>query len=269
MTQTSQILALVDPSQEKQQALLRAAFNAERSNSKPHITVFMAVDHEVHKQMKTKPVLYRNPKWIQEKLSKLTSAGLDYDIGVSWDSEWAEAVLGEIDRSKPDMVLVPVYEDEAGNQVLTDEIWRLLRSSDVNISLIHPRKDLSHEGRDVIIAGVKTQDPKFRERNLKVVAEAKHLAEIYGAELHIVNAYQDQMNFPDRSKILAMTGLPNENIHVELGRPGDVIAEVSKKVNADLALIAPARRSGFATTLRGATINQIIAKIDCDVMAIV
>lgn len=268
MSLNQRILALVDPSQNKQQALRRARFNAERRGEKPHLTVFMAVDHDVHKHMKTPPVLYRDPKWIEETLSALTEAGLEYELCISWDDEWAEAVLGEIERSKPDQVMVPVYEDEAGNQVLTDETWRLLRSSDVNISLIHPRKN-DGEDRKVILAGVKSQDPEFNERTKKTLAQGKQLAEIYGAELHVVNAYQDQMNFPDRAKLIAASGLPNENIHVELGKASDVVSKVAKEINADLALIAPARRAGIAAALRGATINRIISKIDCDIMAIV
>jgi len=269
MDLNSRILALVDPSQEKQQALRRACFNAERRGEKPQFTVFMAVDSELQKHIKTPPVLYRDPQWIDKTLSPLTDAGLEYDLGISWEEEWADAVLGEIKRSNPNLVLVPVYVDEAGNHVITDQIWRLLRYSDVNISLIQPRKDLEREGRDVILAAVKQQDSTFDERTLKAIAQAKHLAEIYNAEWHIVNAYQDQMSFPDRAKLIGLSGLPNENIHVGLGKPGDVIAEVANEVNADVALIAPARRSGIAAALRGATINQIIGKIPCDVIAIV
>lgn len=268
MTLNSRILALVDPSQEKQQALRRARFNAERRGEKPHLTVFMAVDHDVHKHMKNPPVLYRDPKWIETTLSALTEVGLEYELCISWEDEWAEAVLGEIERSKPDLVMVPVYEDDAGNQVLTDETWRLLRSSNVNISLINPRKD-DGEARKVILAAVKSQDPDFDERTKKTIAQGQQLAKIYGAELHVVNAYQDQMNFPDRAKLIAATGLPNENIHVELGRASDVIPQVAKKVGADLALIAPARRAGIAAALRGATINRLIGNIDCDIVAIV
>eukprot|EP00903_Cladosiphon_okamuranus_P004264 g4262.t1 len=111
-------------------------------------------------------------KWIEDTLSALTDAGLEYELCISWDDEWAEAVLGEIERSNPD-------------------------------------------------------------------------------------------------QLIAATGLPNENIHVDLGRASDVIANVANGISADLALIAPARRSGIAAALRGATINKIINKIECDIMAIV
>lgn len=268
MSLNSHILVLVDPSQKKQQALRRARFNAERRGEKPHLTVFMAVDHELQKHMKTPPVLYRDPKWITETLTALTDVGLEHELCISWDDEWSEAVLGEIERTKPDLVLVPVYEDESGNQVLTDEIWRLLRTSNVNISLIHPRKN-DGEDRKVILAAVKSQDPEYAERTVKTIAQGKYLAELYGADLQIVNAYQDQMAFPDRAKIIAASGLPNEKIHVVLGKPDEAIAQTAKKINADVVLISPARRTGMAAALRGATINKIISKIKCDVMAIV
>lgn len=268
MPLSSRILVLVDPSQQKQQALRRARFNAERRGEKPHLTVFMAVDHEIHKRMKTPPVLYRDPKWIDDTLSALTEVGIEHELGISWDDEWAEAVLAEIQRSSPDQIFVPVYEDEAGNRVLTDEIWRVLRSSNVDISLIHPRKD-DREVREVVLAAIKTQDPAYAARNEKLIAQGKQIAEIYGAELHIVNAYQDQMNFPDRAKIMEMSGVPNECIHVVLDRPAEAISDVATKIKADVVLIAPARRAGVAAALRGTTINRLISKIGCDVMAVV
>lgn len=268
MTLNTRILALVDPSQKKQQALRRARFNAERRGEKPHITVFMAVDREVHKQMKTPPVLYRNSKWMDDTLSALTEVGLEHDLCISWGGKWSEAVLGEIKRSKPDLVLVPVYEDEDGNRVVTDETWKLLRSSNVNVSLIHPRKN-DREERKVILAAIKTQDPAFDERTKKTIAEAKALAKIYGSEVHYVNAYQDQANFPDRTKIMKMAGVPNTNVHVVAGLISEVLPTVSKKVKADIIMIAPMRKEGMAAALRGSTISRIIRNIEGDVMAIV
>jgi universal stress protein E len=267
MTLNARILALVDPSQKKQQALRRARFNAERRDEKPLITVFMAVDHEVHKQMKTPPVMYRNPKWIADTLSALTEVGLEHELSISWDDEWAEAVLTEIKRSKPDLVMVPVYEDEQGNRVLTDQTWRLLRTSNVNISLIHPRKD-DREDRNVILVAVKSQDPAFDERTKKAIAQAKALAKIYDSEIHVVNAYQDQAKFPDRTKLMKMAGVPNSNVHVVAGQISDILPKVARKVKADIVMIAPLRKEGIAAALRGSTISRIIRKIHCDVMAI-
>ena len=268
MALNSRLLVLVDPSQKKQQALHRARFNAERRGEKPDLTVLMAVDHEVHKQMKTPPVMYRNPKWYNDTLATLSDVGLEYEVGISWDDEWAQAVLAEIKRVKPDLVLVPVYEDDEGNRILTDETWKLLRSSNVNVSLIHPRKTNS-ETRKVVLAAVKTQDASYDERTKKTITQAKALAKLYGSELHIVNAYQDQANFPDRTKIMKMAGVPNSNVHVFAGAISDVLPKVAKKVKADIVMIAPLRKEGMVAALRGSTISRIVRKIHTDVMAIV
>lgn len=267
MTMNSRLLVLVDPSQKKQQALRRARFNAERRGEKPQLTVFMAVDHEVHKHMSTPPVLYRNPKWIAETMGALTEVGLEHDLCISWDDNWADAVMSEIKRSKSDSVLVPVYEDEDGNRVLTDETWKLLRTSKVNVSLIHPRKN-DREERQVVLAAVKSQAPEYDGRTRKTIAEAKELAKIYGAELHIVNAYQDQDNFPDRAKLIKMSGVPNTNIHVELGLISDVLPKVAKKVKSDIVLLAPLHKTGMIAALRGSTITRIMRNVPCDVMAV-
>lgn len=268
MPLSNRILALVDPSQTKQQALRRARFNAERRGEKPHLTVFMAVDHDVHKFMKTPPTMYRDSKWISDTLTALTEVGLEHELCISWDDRWSDAVLREIKRSKPDLVMVPVYEDEDGNRILTDETWRLLRSSNVNISLVHPRKT-DREERKVILAAVKSQDPAFDDRTKRTIQHAKDLAEVYGSEVHIVNAYQDQANFPDRTKLMKMSGLPNSNIHVVAGMISDILPKVSKKVKADIVMIAPLRKEGMISTLRGSTITRIIRNMPGDILAIV
>ena len=263
----SRILVLVDPSQKKQQALRRARFNAERRGEKPHLTVFMSVDHEVHKHISTPPTLYRDPKWITETMGALTEVGLEHELCISWDEEWADSVLEQIKRSKAELVLVPVYEDEEGNRVLTDETWKLLRSSKINVSLIHPRKT-DREERQVVLAAVKSQSEEFDTRTKKTIKEAKALAKLYGAELHIVNAYQDQDNFPDRAKLLRMAGVPNTNVHVEMGLISDVLPKVAKKVKADVVLISPLQKTGMIASLRGSTITRIMRNIPCDVMAV-
>ena len=267
MTLNTRILALVDPSQKKQQALARARFNAERRDEKPLLTVFMAVDREVHKQLKTPPILFRDAKWVSDTLSRLTDVGLEHELCIGWDKNWAEAVLGEIKRSKPDQVLVPIYEDEDGNRIVTDETWKLLRASKVTVSLIHPRKD-DREERNVILAAIKSQDPVFDERTKRTIAQAKALAKIYGAEVHYVNAYQDSAKFPDRTKIMKMTCVSNSNVHVIAGPISEVLPKVSRKVKADIVMIAPLRKQGLIGTLRGSTISRIIDNIQGDVMAV-
>lgn len=268
MSLNSRILVIVDPSQEKQHALRRARYNAKRRGEKPHLTVFMAVDHELHDYMKKKkPVMYRDPSWITETLTPLTNLGIEHDLCISWEENWSDAVLGEIKRSKPDIVMVPVYEDESGNRIITDQMWRLLRMSKVDITLLHVSQHLE-EQRKVILAAIKYQDPTFVARNKRIIAKGKYLAELYGATLHVANAYQDQMNFPDKAKIMKMTGLPSEQVHIIFDKPDEGISKIAKRINAEVTLISPVHRSGIAATLRGATISKLVSKIESDIIAI-
>lgn len=269
MALQSRLLVLVDPSQDMQPALRRARINAERRGEAPHLTVFMAVDRELHKRMDREPVMFRDPKWIEATMAGVNKAGLEHDLCISWDEEWAESVIEEIERAKSDLVMVPIYEDAEGEHILTDEVWKLLRKSPVNVTLIHPRKDMSEDSRKVILAAVKTQDGKFSERNQKTIDQAKSLGELYGADVHLVNAYADQAHFPDRAKLIKETGIPNERIHIQAGHIEDVLNNVQAETRADLLVIAPAKKKGFAASLRGSTINKIIRNIGCDVMAIV
>jgi len=66
-----------------------------------------------------------------------------------------------------------------------------------------------------------------------------------------------------------MTGVPNSNVHVIAGPISEVLPKVSRKVKADIVMIAPLRKQGVIGTLRGTTISRIIGNIQSDIMAIV
>lgn len=262
----NRVLAVMDPSQEKHPALRRVIIGAEKRTEKPQLTIFMAVDYELHEARGAKPVLYRDPEWFDGIVERIKGANSPYEIAISWSVQWAESVAELAKKEKVDRILVPVTLDEGGNHVITDEMWKLLRHSPVPVTLVHPGQP---EARDVILAAVKMQDPSYDKLNKSILQRGKDLAEIYGAKLHVVNAYTDSAEFPDRAKLIEAAGVPNEQVHVLAGDSADVIRQIADKVSADLLLIGVQHRTGIVATLRGNTISKILRQQKRDVMSVV
>jgi universal stress protein E len=128
----------------------------------------------------------------------------------------------------------------------------------------------SNAQRKVILAAVNFQAQRDvqQELNKKILAQAKLYAEVYNADLHLINGYLDSMSYPDRGRLVKETGIANDHIHVENGYTSDVVSALAEKINADLIIMGTLGQNGMTKTRRGNTAERLIAAVDTDVMVI-
>ena len=112
---------------------------------------------------------------------------------------------------------------------------------------------------------VQSHKPEYQRLNDLIIKRARWMAEGYGADLHLVNAYDDSLNYPDRGQLANLSGIDSSNIHVRQGDPDEVIAKVVKDVDADIVVLGTQSRYN---RWRGNTSERIITRIDCDILAI-
>jgi universal stress protein E len=94
------------------------------------------------------------------------------------------------------------------------------------------------------------------------------LADNYGADFHVVNAYIDSLLYPDRGRLAKHTGLNQKNTHVVKGYTDEVIAKVAKKIDADVVVIGTLGQTGLTKTRRGNTAERVISAVDVDVVVV-
>jgi len=114
----------------------------------------------------------------------------------------------------------------------------------------------------------KHDDPNYARLNEKILAKGQEIAEHYGADFYVVNAYKDSMHFPDRQHIMRISGLPSERVHAEEGDPATVISRYAKELGADTVLIGTMARQGASALMRGNTSEKVLSKLDVDVIAL-
>jgi|TARA_B110000977_G_scaffold123126_1_gene158060 universal stress protein E len=264
------VFVVVDPTATDHIALQRAIITARFRTTAPKLYVFIAVDSESIDTRATNDSLFKNSQWFEDEIhAPLKKEGLDYQIEISWSSEWQRSILKSANRFGADAILLPIQKKKKHTLRLTfsESKWKVLKKATCPVILVRPG---AAEQRKVILAAVNFQGIGDQQRllNANVLTRGKWLAENYGAELHVVNAWKDSMNYPDRGKLAKETGLPSKNIHVVPGYTDEAVAKTASEINADLVIIGTLGQTGQTDTRRGNTAERVISGLDVDVVVV-
>lgn len=264
MASTPHLLIVVDPTQDYHPSIHRALSMASATKEKVELTFLLLASDQTRKNNDL-TYLTCSDSWINENIHKPVNAlNTDHSILISWTKDWPETLIDLEANLDPIMTVIPYY-GHSSEHTLSDENWKLLRSAKKPV-LIARKKEGEIKRR--VLASIKTQDSRYEERNETLLSGAKRISELYDLEVHVVNAYSDSMNYPDRAKIAAMANVTNECVHVKLGDPQDVICSVADEVDPDIVLISSHRRRGLKGLLRGNTVEKIIDCVGRDILMI-
>ena len=261
-------LVVVEPSNEQHHALQRVLSAIPLLKNPFELTVLITVNSETTSLAANNPDIYRDRQWFLDLIAPLDEMDANYTLQISWSNEFQQAVLHAAEQAQPDMILVPVRErPRSGPFKFSDAKWALLRGAPCPVMIVQPG---SKPKREVVLAAIHAQSDESSSTNLieTIINAGKLIATMHGATLHLVNAYKDQEDYPDRARLVRISELPNEQIHTESGEPDEVIARVSKGIDADIVVLGTRRRGGLATSMRGNTSERVIQAIDVDVLTV-
>ena len=264
------VFVVVDPTANDHIALQRAIITARFRTPAPTLYIFVAVDSESIDTRATNDSLFKNSQWFEDEIhAPLKKQGLDYQIEISWSSEWQRSILKSANRFGADVILLPIHKKKKHTLRLTfsESKWKVLKKATCPVILVRPG---AAEQRKIILAAVNFQAIGDQQKllNANVLARGKWLAEHYGAELHVVNAWKDSMNYPDRGKLAKETDLPSKNIHVVPGYTDEAVAKTAKEIDADLVIMGTLGQTGQTATRRGTTAERVISGLDVDVVVV-
>jgi len=269
MSKPQKLFVVVDPNDEHHIALERAIITAALTSTKPKVHAFVAVDADAVDTRSVNEHLFRDLTWFEQNIkSPLANAGIEYTMEISWSSEWQKSIMESAKRFDADLIYLPVHAKTASNRfIFTESKWELLKGAYCPVVLIRPGAKAQ---RKVILAAVNFQAERDVQKalNKKIIEQAKYYANVYGADLHVINGYLDSMSYPDRGKLVNETGISNDKIHVENGYTSDVVSALAEKINADLIIMGTLGQNGMTKTRRGNTAERLIAAVDTDVMVL-
>jgi universal stress protein E len=267
MTTSEKLFVCVNPSDEVHDALQRSIITAGLRTPSPAIHVFVGVDGESVDTRACNDSLTRDQSWFEDVIRRpLEESGLEYVIEVCWCYQWQESIVRSAKSVGASSILLSIPSKVSYRRLTFSESkWNLLKEAGCPVILVRPG---ASERRKVVLAAVNFQAlrEEQKELNVRLLAHARWFAENYGADFHVVNAYRDSLNYPDRGKLARETGLPPEHIHVRLGYTDEVVSEVAKELSADLVVMGTLGQNGMTKARRGNTAHRVIAGLDMDVM---
>lgn len=263
------IFVVVDPSDEKHVALERCIITAQLRDPRPELYIFVCVDTEVVDTRASNDNIFRDQTWFDEEIKQpLEKLGLKYTIEVSWSSEWRKAIVESAKRFAADSILLPLHKKTGKRRFTFSEAkWGVLKSAYCPVLLVRPG---ARPQREKILAAVNFQTTRDaqKELNKMIIARGHWMAKAYGADFHVVNAYLESLNYPDRGKLVHETELPSDKIHVQQGYTDEVVSQVAKDIDADIVIMGTLGQNGMTKNLRGNTAERVIAGLDVDVVVL-
>lgn len=262
------ILLVVDPTRQKHPTLERAFAASDIDHALvSNVTVAVLVDHDNVDTDADNPLMHVDGDRLLNLKRELEERNIQHKFIFSWSHQWTRTIELVAAQNQCDMISLPFYNEQArGKYLLNNETWALLRSSTTPVALC---KENTKTGvYKTILASLRLTDDSYTELNRTTFEAARILQQRGGGDIHVVAAYNDSMDYPDRGRIVNLASLPNSNVHIRQGDPAEVIADVAKRIGADVVVIGNRRRTGFRAALRGNTVERIVSQVDSDVVMV-
>lgn len=266
MALEEKLLIVVNPAASKQSALDRAVNIAQAGiyDFTPDMHLLVTIDQSSTDTRADNEAVYRDEQWLETIHGQLQAGGIQPHIRISWSKDWADSILYSASKIGASSIVVS-HPGKSANRAFSDEFWYLVRNAPIPVSVVQSAR--APNGRPVIIA-LDLQDQKLTELNQRILAAGQIAAGIYGSELHLINVYQDSLNYPDRAKLAELTGIPNERIHLKSGEPYAALQELATRLDPDIFIVGATRRTGFRAALRGRKLGDILMTIEHDLLVI-
>jgi len=294
------ILVYIDPTQEQQPALQRAVEIAEKEQS-AKITLFLCcydLTYEMtslssmeERQSMQSLVIRDNKEWLYTLAAPYQEKGLTIDCQVHWHNRPFQAAIQLILKNSYDLLIKSTHPHSRLSAILfTPTDWNLLRKCPIPLLLVKAKSWPENSNILCAIDCKSIQDTEHHDLNETILAEANDIAAMIKSNIHVVNAYPSppmniMMELPEFDPIHYEDGLKKfhqktlndysekykidpQNIHLHQGLPEDVISDVANEINAELVIMGTVGRSGLGLALLGHTAEQVIDKLDCDLLAL-
>lgn len=294
------ILVYIDPTQEQQPALQRAIEIAEKEES-AKITLFLCcydLTYEMtslssmeERQAMQSLVIRDNQEWLDELAAPYVEKGHKISCQVHWHNRPFQAAIQVILREGYDLLIKSTHPHSKLSAILfTPTDWNLLRKCPVPLLLVKS-ESWPEDGNILCAVDCKSvQDEEHHDLNESILTEANDIAAMIKSNIHMVNAYPsppmnimmelpefDPIHYEDGLKKFHQEALNNyatqyqvdiANTHLHQGLPEDVISDVAEQIQAELVILGTVGRTGLGATLLGHTAEQVIDKLNCDLLAL-
>jgi len=264
------LFVVFDPTREEQPALERAAAIARERPIQLHVfaCIFADAEREADRAEFIRGQLADHKVLLDTAVAPLSQAGIPVTTEVEWDRDWYHAAVRASVRNHADLVLKSSYRHSTRQRLLKrTSDWTLIRECLCPVLLVKEGEQ-SPLRRVLAAIDIRRDDPTSRKLNQHLLDFGSEVLDAGSAELHFVNAGEDLQSLPDRNTLIRCCGVDSSRIHIQLGRPEDVIIDSARSLQANLVVVGNAARSGFSAAINGNTVEKVLDRLNCDVLSI-
>ncbi|MCG3721364.1 universal stress protein UspE [Vibrio cincinnatiensis] len=296
----NKILVVADINHDEQPALARAVQLAAKSRSPSQITFFMSIydfSYDMTSMLSIderdamrRGVIHQREKWMKKVAEAYVDSSIQFSVKVVWHNRPYEAIIAEVFSGEHDILIKGTRKHDILESVIfTPTDWHLLRKCPTPVLLVK-NADWPEQANILASVHVGSEVETHLELNDIMVDQLLNLTARLDATPYLVNAYPvtpanitielpefDPTTYTDAVRghhLTAMKalrqkhGLNEEQTIVQQGLPEDVIPAAAEKLNAAMVILGTTGRTGLSAVFIGNTAEQVIDKINCDVLAL-
>ena len=294
------ILVVVDPSNKDNQPCLKRATNLCEHYPKARLTLLAcdyvpALDGGVLFDStgleKARDSLLKHNRQLLETLAEpLRAKGHNVEVDAVWGKRLDRHILQATQKWQPDLVIKTTHHHNPLKRLfLTNTDWQLIRHCEMPLWLVKQGEQPINK----ICAAVDPLhvDDKPASLDLKLIADAKTLAEETGAAMDLVHCYNplprtmvidatlvvDYQGYADDVKkhhaealnaLLKKADADNVQHQLLEGYPEEAIPSMIEKQGVNLLVMGAISRSKLQSALIGHTAERLLDEVACDLLII-
>lgn len=293
-----QLLVVLDPTQEAQPALNRAAWLARHSQAHldlllceftPALEGALWLDSTRLEQARS-DLLAQRRAWAEQLAAPLRAEGLDVSVEVRWGKSVQQTVLDRVAERQPDLVFKASKNHGLLQRLfLSNSCWQLIRKCPVPLWLVHRAEWQGHKLAAALDPMHVADKPAALDHQL--IRTGQELAASLGLKAHYLHCYAplprtlvfdaeliaDYEGYAQRcaqqhrqafEQLLAPYALQAHQQHLLEGFAEERIPQFVEQSGIDLLLMGAVSRSHLDRALLGNTAERILEAVHCDLLVL-
>lgn len=265
MPKQQHILVAVDPSRQHHPALERVLNNSQLIPIKPKLHLFVAVDSSAVNTDASNEALYTHIDDIYRLIARIAKQGIECKSELCWVAKWQEGMLQAAKRISADLIAVTDHSNVERKLFLPDSKWALLREARRPVLLVRAN---ATPQRETVLAAINAQSEQQQNLTKKIIKYGRWLAETYGAEFHVVNAYKDASQKMDVSQLQNLANVESHRVHSRQGSAVEIVSEIAQVIDADVVVFGTEARQSMMDSIRGNTSERLMHSLKQDLLTL-
>lgn len=303
MKAIEKILCVIDPTEDEQPAMHRAAWLARHTGAELELFVAYYNEYLGDEWLISVDVFHSDrEQWLfmidddlDELAKPLRKDGLAVTTKVVWERVLHEGIVRRAVEIGADIVFKDTHYHPAISRALhTSTDWNLIRTCPMPLWLVRGG-DTIEKPRYLLAVDPLHEHAKPEALDERIIEVAKTLSEKTGGEIHAFHGYNPLLKVADTAKwavapsrlpveeldermrdahkeafeaLLEAHGLDLKNAHLQAGRTHELLPALALRLKADVVVMGAVGRGRLGRLFLGATAEKVMDHLPCDLVVV-